>query len=900
MQQPTFAVISAVYGVARYLPEFFASLESQTYPHERLRILLVDDGSVDGSGELCRQWASRTDLDVEVIRQENAGQAAARNRGIAHLRDEDWVTFTDPDDVLDERFFSEIAGYLADEPDVHLVAGHHSDYWEDDPDLGDRHALRFRFAHGNRTVDLERFPRNFHMHIASSCLRVPVLRASGLSFDERVRPVFEDAHLLAKYLLIAEQPTIAFIDTALYHYRRRGDGSSTMQAAKADPRRYTDVLEHGTLDLLQHAQQVKGRVPDWVQYEVIYDLAWIYRTEDALHGVHQGLSQEVCDRFHELVGRCVALMDPMNIEAYPDVKRTTAQREAMVHGYREEPWRWDAVVVDDVDEDRGLVKLVYHFTGEQPREEIFVAGNAIAPRHSKTRDFVYLRRPLVHERILWVSLRGTLSIRLDGVQMPLTSTWPSGASNTLRPAQIGRMHPRSARGRANVVASTAARHAGGPRPDSRRRSARRLERLAAGRPFAAVFRDAWVLMDRSNNAHDNAEHLFRYLRAHRRDINAWFVVKKDSPDWARLRAAGYKRLIAHGSLLWKLLCLNATHMISSHVDEYVVNPFPRRGGWRWRYVFLQHGVTQADLSRWLDSKTIDVLVTASQDEHAAIAGDGARYAFTTRETVLTGFPRHDRLVALAKERARTGRGGHVLLMPTWRAYFAGAVRGRTGERELNPEFYDSRFVREWVGLASSPRLHELCEREGLEIVLMPHPNLEPYLPGLELPPHVRVATYAQADVQEMIADAALMITDYSSVAFDAAIARRPLAYFQFDRAEFLGGGHIGRPGYFDYRSHGYGPVAATADEIIDFAESLAGRGYAVPDVYAQRTQSAFGDPDTKACARVTRAIEAVGRPLTKKQLRTPVPTPVAPPIAYDQLTGDAPTGPARAGTDLAS
>src|SRR5699024_6482356 len=127
-------------------------------------------------------------------------------------------------------------------------------------------------------------------------------------------------------------------------------------------------------------------------------------------------------------------------------------------------------------------------------------------------------------------------------------------------------------------------------------------------------------------------------------------------------------------------------------------------------------------------------------------------------------------------------------------------------------------------LPISPRLHELCEREGLEIVLMPHPNLEPYLPGLELPPHVRVATYAQADVQEMIADAALMITDYSSVAFDAAIARRPLAYFQFDRAEFLGGGHIGRPGYFDYRSHGYGPVAATADEIIDFAESLAGRG----------------------------------------------------------------------------
>src|SRR5699024_8451284 len=131
-------------------------------------------------------------------------------------------------------------------------------------------------------------------------------------------------------------------------------------------------------------------------------------------------------------------------------------------------------------------------------------------------------------------------------------------------------------------------------------------------------------------------------------------------------------------------------------------------------------------------------------------------------------------------------------------------------------------------------------------------------------------------------------------------ARRPLAYFQFDRAEFLVGGHLGRPGYFDYRLHGYGPVAATADEFIDVADSLAGRGYAVPGFDTKRPQRTFRSSVTQAWAHVARAIEAVGRPLTKKQLRTPVPTPVAPPIAYDQLTGDAPTGPARAGTDLAS
>ncbi|WP_122941385.1 glycosyltransferase [Brachybacterium sp. EE-P12] len=94
MPSPTFAIVSAVYGVARYLPEFFASLESQTYAHENLKVILVDDGSVDGSGDLCERWAASTTLQVEVIRQQNAGQAAARNAGIDHLGAEDWVTFT--------------------------------------------------------------------------------------------------------------------------------------------------------------------------------------------------------------------------------------------------------------------------------------------------------------------------------------------------------------------------------------------------------------------------------------------------------------------------------------------------------------------------------------------------------------------------------------------------------------------------------------------------------------------------------------------------------------------------------------------------------------------------------------------------------------------------------------
>ena len=175
-----------------------------------------------------------------------------------------------------------------------------------------------------------------------------------------------------------------------------------------------------------------------------------------------------------------------------------------------------------------------------------------------------------------------------------------------------------------------------------------------------------------------------------------------------------------------ILCLNATHMVSSHVDQYVVEPFARRGAWRWKYAFLQHGVTTGDISRWLNTKAIDLLVTASRHERASIAGDGSSYKFTTKEVVRTGFPRHDRLLQLAEDSSKARTRNHILVMPTWRAYFSGESKQGTGERGVNPEFYDTRFAQEWKAFLESPDLQDMCDREGLDSVC-PFTWLSPFV-----------------------------------------------------------------------------------------------------------------------------------------------------------------------------
>lgn len=90
------SVIIPVYNVAPYLPACLDSVLTQSYTD--IELLLVDDGSTDGSGELCNDYACR-DARITVIHQPNQGASAARNRALDEARGA-FVTFIDADDVV--------------------------------------------------------------------------------------------------------------------------------------------------------------------------------------------------------------------------------------------------------------------------------------------------------------------------------------------------------------------------------------------------------------------------------------------------------------------------------------------------------------------------------------------------------------------------------------------------------------------------------------------------------------------------------------------------------------------------------------------------------------------------------------------------------------------------------
>ena len=98
------SVIIPVYNAEKYISDCLESVVRQTY--KNLEILLVDDGSKDGSAGICLEWCKK-DARIRLLQKENGGVSSARNLGLQEASGE-YVTFVDADDWIGERMLERL------------------------------------------------------------------------------------------------------------------------------------------------------------------------------------------------------------------------------------------------------------------------------------------------------------------------------------------------------------------------------------------------------------------------------------------------------------------------------------------------------------------------------------------------------------------------------------------------------------------------------------------------------------------------------------------------------------------------------------------------------------------------------------------------------------------------
>ena len=247
-----FSVLVPVYNIMRYLPECVASALSQS--EQDFELILVDDGSTDGSGQLCDQYAAEHTNRIRVIHQPNSGLILARRAGIATAKGE-YCIFLDGDDALEPDCLATVHETIL-QHEADIVIYNNFSFFEDDQTREPNASV---FADGSVFRDEEK-KRIYRELIASwrlnniwtKAIRTELLQADDTPYARfAANPHTED--LLQTLYPVTQASCIVYRAKELYLYRRHS-------------RSMTQKLELSQITRLYNAdvqQQLRAYMTQW-------------------------------------------------------------------------------------------------------------------------------------------------------------------------------------------------------------------------------------------------------------------------------------------------------------------------------------------------------------------------------------------------------------------------------------------------------------------------------------------------------------------------------------------------------------------------------------------------------------------------------------------------------------
>ncbi|ELR7024172.1 CDP-glycerol glycerophosphotransferase family protein [Campylobacter coli] len=799
-----YTIISAVYNVEKYLDDYFNSIINQRLDFKKnIFMILVDDGSTDNSAQIIKKYQKKYPKNIVYLYKENDGQASARNLGLKYMQENHyktpWVTFTDPDDFLDRNYFYEVDKFLAthQDDDICMIGCNIIFYYEKQKIHKDNHPLNFKFKSGVQVKENYNLDSFIQLSAASCFMNIGYL--DKLLFDEKLKPNFEDAKFINEYLLKNINLKSAFLPTVKYFYRKRGEGNSTLDNSNKYSDLYLLVSRRGCLKLLQENKFYNIFIQSVCLYHFVWQIKFLINSPEKLYFMDKDEKQ----RYLELLDENFSYIDNDTIMKFNLASCRFFHKVGILNCFKNEKPPFQIAYIEDYNPYKEQILLTYYTGDDEDIESILVDEEEVYVDYKKIVKYDFLDRVFCYQKRLWVHIPKNAKDKLE--------IWIND-----KQSMVGK-YDKYFLDVKNI----------------RKEFQKRLPKS-----------NIWLLMDRDYEADDNAEHLYRYIMQNHPEQEIVFALRKESSDWERLKKEGFN-LVEFGSFEFERIIKKASKVISSHSDEYLIRYITPRQ----QFIFLQHGVIKDDLSKWLNSKKIDLFITSTKAEYDSIANDYNHYKFGKKEVVLTGLARHDALLKNNQCNAR-----QIIIMPTWRANIVGVALG-SRKRGLQSDFTQSEYFQKWNLLLNSNILQKLCEKYDYTIVFNPHPNIIPYLKDFNIPSYVKIANHNES-LQELFCNSSLMITDYSSVAFEMAYLNKPVIYYQFDHEEFFNS-HTYQKGYFDYKKDGFGPVVEDEESLLKELENLLQNDCNPFGIYKDNIDSTFAFKDGKCCERIYKILRQI-------------------------------------------
>lgn len=362
-------------------------------------------------------------------------------------------------------------------------------------------------------------------------------------------------------------------------------------------------------------------------------------------------------------------------------------------------------------------------------------------------------------------------------------------------------------------------------------------------PLARILfnkKSIYIFSERGYEAQDNGYYLYKYFREKHPELEAYFVIDKSAIDLDRFDEKD--KIIKYKSLKHRVIFYASKYCISTHIWGYTPNIdfysiLLKKGFFREKkLISLKHGITKDDIPNLYADKTkLDLLIAGAKPEYEYML---KHFNYTDEVLKYTGFARFDGLYEQDLK-------NQILIMPTWRSYLYLLE---------DDSFATTEYYHAWSRVLSDEKLMQTLEERKLQLVFYPHFELQKYV-GLfvEGTNNVIIADKDSFDVQKLLKESKLLVTDYSSVFFDFAYMNKPCVYYHFDREKYLKQ-HYNK-GYFDYETMGFGEVLFSHDEVIKTIINYIENDFELEDKYKARATAFFEIKDKYNCERIYNEIK---------------------------------------------
>lgn len=352
----------------------------------------------------------------------------------------------------------------------------------------------------------------------------------------------------------------------------------------------------------------------------------------------------------------------------------------------------------------------------------------------------------------------------------------------------------------------------------------------------------WLISERGTEARDNGYCFFLYMKKHHPEISSKYVISKSSPDYNKLSV--YEDSLIEPVVDFRFMVLLARCEVMVGTHGYYWMKYKKIATLLLKTlcgqtsVMIQHGIIKDIIPHYLyPVYRTDIFTCGAKKEYDFVL---EQYNYPEGVVRYTGLCRFDNLFDYRTKR-------QILLMPTWRSWMWYSAESAT----------DCEWVKKYISLLQNKDLHRLLIENDIQLVFYPHIEAQKYMSAfyeLKLPSCISICNISNADVQTLLKESALLITDFSSVFFDFAYMNKPIVFYQFDEKRYRSEQY--QEGYLDYRDT-FGYWCDKEDDLILYVKDIIGNKFTLSHDHEEKISKFFPIRDTNNCLRLYDTIQEV-------------------------------------------